>query len=121
MDRRSTSVRLLLAAFLAGPLAACAWSVPADPGHNLLERGTAAPAAAAAAVAAAVAPPGAGPGDDGTRALYERKCGQCHAPFAPRHATPAQWPGFVRTYGPRAGLFGEDRARVTRWLQAAAR
>ena len=39
----------------------------------------------------------------------------------PRHATPAQWPGLVRTYGPRAGLFGEDRARVTRWLQAAAR
>ncbi|MFO0931791.1 MAG: hypothetical protein U1E39_03680 [Planctomycetota bacterium] len=99
-------------------LAACAWSVPADPGRNVRERGTpaapAAPTARTASVATAVP-------DDGTRALYERKCGQCHAPFSPRHATPAQWPGLVRHYGPRAGLFGEDRARVLRYLQAAAR
>jgi cytochrome c5 len=113
--------RALVGALLATPLVACAWSVPADPGRNVRERGhvDATVASAPAARARATAPIAAG--DDGTRALYERKCGQCHAPFSPRHATPAQWPGLVRNYGPRAGLFGEERARVTRWLQAAAR
>ena len=36
------------------------------------------------------------------------RCGQCHAPFSPRHASADEWPTFVRKYGPRAGLFGED-------------
>ncbi|MBL9085707.1 MAG: hypothetical protein JNM10_01060 [Planctomycetia bacterium] len=115
------SVRLLcsaLPAIVAGAaLAGCTWSVPADPGRNAVERGApvvVAPAARPSAVVAS-AP------DDGTRTLYERKCGQCHAPFSPRHASPAQWPGLVRTYGPRAGLFGDERARVTRYLQTAAR
>ncbi len=112
-------LRLVAPLALAASLAACTWSVPADPGQNGRERG-AAPAAATAASLRTAAPPGA-PADAATRELYERKCGQCHAPFSPRHATPAQWPGLVRTYGPRAGLFGEERARVTRWLQAAAR
>lgn len=110
---------LLASLLLAASLAACTWSVPADPGRNVRERGDAPAPAATASVRSAS--PAASPGDEATRALYERKCGQCHAPFSPRHATPAQWPGLVRTYGPRAGLFGEERARVVRWLQAAAR
>ena len=59
--------------------------------------------------------------DDGTRAVYMQRCGQCHEPFSPRHASAAEWPGYVRKYGPRAGLFGEERDRVVRWLMANAR
>lgn len=115
-------LRLLPVLAACAPLAACTWSVPADPGRNVRERGTVtAPPAAAPATAASATTSSAALPDDGTRALYERKCGQCHAPFAPRHATPAQWPGLVRNYGPRAGLFGEERTRVLRYLQSAAR
>jgi hypothetical protein len=59
--------------------------------------------------------------DDGARAIYLQRCSQCHEPFSPRHASPAEWPGLVRKYGPRAGLFGDERGRVLRWLQANAR
>lgn len=101
-------------------LAACAWSVPADPGRNAAERTRPAtpPPPSAARVGGA---PAFRAADDATRALYEERCGRCHAPFDPRHATPDQWPGLVRRYGPRAGLFGEERARVLAWLVARAR
>ena len=121
MHPTRTLTRLLPAAaalVLLPSLAACTWSVPADPGLNVRERGTVVAPAAPTARTASVTPSVA---DDGARALYERKCGQCHAPFSPRHATAAQWPGLVRDYGPRAGLFGDERARVLRYLQAAAR
>lgn len=107
--------------------AACAWSVPANPGINARERGRAEEAdlslsptrgPGAPAPAAVI---GGGGNDAATRALYLTKCGQCHAPWSPRHATAAEWPSLVRKYGPRAGLFGEDRERVLRYLQANAR
>ena len=59
--------------------------------------------------------------DDGARAIYLQRCGQCHEPFSPRHAAADEWPALVRKYGPRAGLFGEERGRVERWLVANSR
>ena len=106
---------------------ACAWSVPANPGLNARERGRVEEADLSGAPAGGPATPapaagiGGGGNDAATRALYLAKCGQCHAPWSPRHATAAEWPSLVRKYGPRAGLFGEDRERVVRYLQANAR
>ncbi len=108
-------------------LAACAWSVPADPGRNALERShdpgagllvASSDASARSGPARAI---GGAASDDGARVLYLSKCGQCHAPWPTTHASAAQWPGFVAKYGPRAGLFGADRDRVLRWLQANSR
>jgi cytochrome c553 len=79
---------------------ACSWSVPADPALN--------------AQTAAWDDPGA-------RALYMDRCGRCHEPWPTTHVTAAEWPRYVARYGPEAGLFGADRARVLRWLQAHAR
>jgi hypothetical protein len=118
---RAAAVPLLYRALTV--VVGCAWSVPADPGRNALLRSrdttdagflasTAAPGRAQAIGGAA--------SDDGARTLYLSKCGQCHAPWPATHATAAQWPGFVAKYGPRAGLFGADRERVLRWLQANA-
>ena len=116
-----------LLATLAVVTSACAWSVPADPGRNALLRGHA--AGTDADEAPIRTPGGAAPAevlggnapDAGARALYLTKCSQCHEPFSPRHASAAEWPALVRRYGPRAGLFGEDRERVLHYLQANAR
>lgn len=108
-------------------LGACAWSVPADPGLNALRRSRAGADALSAPGASDVARPaptqvlGGAASDDGARSAYLAKCSQCHAPWPPTHATAAEWPGYVRKYGPRAGLFGAERERVLRWLQANAR
>jgi hypothetical protein len=119
--------RPLLGSALAGLLvAACSWSVPADPGEQARLAALAAPPSASPAAAdhgptttSAASAPAAG-ADAGARAIYVARCGQCHAPFAPSHAPAARWPSIVRHYGPRAGLFGAERERVVRWLQASA-
>jgi hypothetical protein len=98
-------------------VAACSWSVPADPGRNArLRRPRRAPAGTEALVLSGRAP-GA---DPAAAAIYEDKCAQCHAPIPPTFATAEDWPVFVRRYGPRAGLFGAERARVLAWLQGNA-
>jgi len=127
-------VLALFAASCAAALAACSWSVPADPGLvaqcrpckpgrgrlGSVPATSAAPAGAPASPRPAASPPSPR-ADDGARAIYVQHCSRCHAPFSPTHATAAEWPVFVRKYGPRAGLFGADRERVLAWLQANAR
>lgn len=124
MLRPLLSLRAFAAALLAAglSLAACSWSVPADPGLNAAQRG-----GGFGPEAFATAPDGAGgahvvgPTDQGARQLYLTSCTKCHEPFSPRYASAEEWPALVRHYGPRAGLFGADRERVTRWLQANSR
>jgi hypothetical protein len=122
-DPRGGRPRAALAALAAALLvAACSWGVPADPG--VWAQRTMPPASAAPSGFATAGSPG-GPGatadaDPGARSVYLQKCGQCHVPFSPTHASPARWPSLVRHYGPRAGLFGAERERVVRWLQANA-
>jgi hypothetical protein len=99
--------------------AACAWSVPADPGVNSARRGGPPRAAAPTPEDGAPALRAAAP-DDGARTTYLTRCGRCHEPFPPSHATASEWPRLVRKYGPRAGLFGAERERVLRWLRARA-
>jgi cytochrome c5 len=101
-------------------LASCAWAVPADPGLNAARR---ARHGATEAVVAAAGPlrETRGREDAGARAIYLQHCARCHEPFSPTHLSAADWPVYVRKYGPRAGLFGTERARVLRWLQAHAR
>lgn len=104
-------------------VAACAWSVPASPGLNArlrTPRTELVPAGASSTVAAPRAASAAAH-DPATEALYRNRCGQCHAPFEPTAFSAAEWPIYVHKYGPRAGLFGAERERVLRWLQANAR
>lgn len=98
---------------------ACRWSVPADPGENARLRSR--PVAGSPDPAGPGPLPGDAQVDAGASTLYYSRCAQCHAPFAPATFTAGQWPMYVERYGPRAGLFGVDRARVLRWLQANAR
>lgn len=100
-------------------LAACSWSVPSDPGERahrmapaMLE-GDVTPRADPGSVPSATLDPGAG-------RLYAQRCAQCHDLVSPRAHPPGAWPALVDRYGPRAGLFGTDRQRVLRWLQAQA-
>lgn len=125
--------RALAAVALVLPLAlaasACSWSVPADPGENVRLRSRGADADPAALSnppdgslrPASVRAIGGDASDDGARTIYLTRCGRCHEPFSPRRASAGEWPGIVRKMGPRAGLFGEERDRVLRWLQANAR
>jgi hypothetical protein len=55
------------------------------------------------------------------RAVYLSRCGRCHEPHDPTEAFAGEWPGILRRMAPRAGLFGPERDRVLRWLQANAR
>jgi hypothetical protein len=113
-----TVVQLALAS-VALCCVACAWSVPSDPGENARRRRRPEPTAVPSAVP--LAPGARTTSDPATAAVYAEKCGACHAPFPPTHATSAEWPIYVRRYGPRAGLFGAERARVLAWLQQNAR
>ena len=119
MTRPTSTLSLLALAGLILSLAACAWAVPADPGLNAQMRSRSAPPAGPAASGASRAALPAE--DDGAGAIYRERCSKCHEPFPPTHASAGEWPVFVRKYGPRAGLFGEERERVLRWLQANAR
>ena len=109
-----TSCGLVLLSLL---VAACSWSVPADPGRNARLHAR----SSGASPAASWSPDATGFVDDGAARIYVTKCSQCHEPFAPSHAAADEWPRFVRKYGPRAGLFGAERERVLRWLQGNAR
>jgi mono/diheme cytochrome c family protein len=100
-------------------LSACRWSVPADPGRNAALRARPEPVEATSGASAPA--PSAADADPGAGALYASRCAQCHEPFAPGTFTAGEWPIYVDRYGPRAGLFGSERARVLRWLQAHAR
>lgn len=112
-----TSIALLLSA--------CSWSVPADPGLNAKLHGE--PPTGAVAGPLAVATVGGGTiasaaaHDAAARSLYLNHCTRCHEPIPPGAFAAGDWPRYVRRYGPRAGLFGADRTRVLRWLQANAR
>jgi hypothetical protein len=117
--RRPLRLRVLLGLAAVLP-AACSWGVPADPGRNASER-SGPPASPATDGAAAAGAPRAPAADEGARALYLDRCGRCHAPFPPEHASAAAWPALVRRYGPRAGLFGAERERVLAWLVERAR
>jgi hypothetical protein len=117
---RAPAPALALVALLA--LVACSWSVPADPGENARLRSRAVAPQTTTGTPSPSAPRRPLVADDpGTRALYERKCGQCHEPFPPTYGTAGDWPGWVRKYGPRAGLFGAERQTVLAWLQRNAR
>jgi hypothetical protein len=122
MNHRVTTWRSLglvaLALVFSLSTLACSWSVPADPGLNFLRRTR--PEAAPQQAATPVADSGyvRVADDSGARALYMDHCSRCHAPFDPSAVTAAQWPMYVAKYGPRAGLFGANRERVLRWLQA---
>jgi hypothetical protein len=97
-------------------LTACTWSVPADPGLNARLRGGDHAAANAPGAMLSGAPDGSA--DAGAGRLYVEHCARCHEPVPPASIAAADWPRYVRRYGPRAGLFGTERARVLRWLQA---
>ncbi|MHC5010963.1 MAG: hypothetical protein ACYTG6_08445 [Planctomycetota bacterium] len=97
-------------------ITACSWSVPANPGRNarLRSRDTGTDQVRTHAVSSATE----AMNDAGAAEIYNRRCGTCHEPYPPTQVPAAQWPFFVNKYGPRAGLFGEERTRVLRWLQA---
>lgn len=109
---------LLLSALL---VAACSWSVPANPGRNQTLRD---PSTAWTKTSTA---PTEGEGEAESNAddaetvrIYINRCGRCHIPYPPTHVPAARWPFFVAKYAPRAGLFGEERERVLTWLMANA-
>ena len=108
---------LTILVLLAGVVTSCAWSVPASPGLNAMAR---TPKSDGAMVATSIAP-GSGTDDPATETLYLSKCGRCHVAHQPSRYAAGAWPFYVHKYGPRAGLFGEERMRVLEWLQANAR
>ncbi len=119
VGRKASAVTVVL--LLALGVAACSWSVPADPGLNSKLRRRPAAAARNIANAPLQADGYTDVGDPGARVLYYEHCSRCHAPFAPTYVTAGEWPRYVRRYAPRAGLYGADRQRVLTWLQANAR
>lgn len=111
----------LVVAVLGGVLSACAWSVPADPGANARRAGSLhapTPASLSSTAGPAWAPAAA---DPAAGALYASRCAQCHDLVHPATYSAAEWPAYVDRYGPRAGLFGQERSRVLTWLQAHGR
>lgn len=110
------SAALLLAGALL--LAACSWSVPANPGRNVALRD---PDTSWTTTQVSLEGADGTATDDAEAArMYVTRCGKCHVPFPPTQVPAARWPFFVAKYGPRAGLFGEDRERVLVWLMANA-
>ena len=117
----TTKLRGLRLATLLLPLAlslsACQWApapVPADPGLNAQLRGRSEDALVPTSAGRAAYPDD----DPGAGQLYAQHCARCHDLIAPATIRAVEWPRYVRRYGPRAGLYGADRARVLRWLQA---
>ncbi len=102
-------------------IAACTWSVPANPGRNMALRD-----ADTSWTTTQVSLEGADADADDPRhdseaaQMYVTRCGKCHVPYPPTQVPAARWPFFVAKYGPRAGLFGADRERVLAWLMANA-
>lgn len=74
---------------------------------------------AACASAPPIADPN-GPYAQGER-TYRSHCAACHRLRAPSSETRARWAWAVEKYGPRAKLFGADRADVLAFLQAYAK
>jgi hypothetical protein len=116
-------------AWLPGALLALAlthatgcWSVPADPGENARLRARRDVPALAAAGGSGGGSPGlvADGADPAAASLYAVRCAQCHEAYPPEAFSAGEWPLYVDRYGPRAGLYGADRASVLRWLQANA-
>ena len=102
----------------AALVAACSWSVPANPGRNASLR---APSTTWTLASSSGSPrPGEADQDADAARLYVSHCGRCHAPFPPTQVPAARWPFFVAMYAPRAGLFGTERERVLAWLMANA-
>ena len=98
------------------------WSVPADPGENArLRTRPTTPVAPAGEVSMGGSGGASAAGDSQASALYYTRCAQCHEAFPPQSFSAGEWPLYVDRYGPRAGLYGAERARVLRWLQANAR
>ena len=117
--RRLTRSRLLVGlVFLLA--SACSWAVPADPGLNTQLRGGSDWVLAEADPVSPGDVDRSAASDVGARAIYLRKCSQCHEPFHPADLPAAAWPAAVAKYGPRAGLFGAERQRVLDWLMANA-
>ncbi len=65
-------------------------------------------------LAACAATTPSGPVD--AEAVYRARCALCHPAWAPTHLSPAEWPRFVRRYGPRAGLRPDERDAVLAYL-----
>jgi mono/diheme cytochrome c family protein len=56
------------------------------------------------------------------RLLYERRCAECHALYAPSSYSPAQWRPIVEEMAELAHLDAEDSALIRDYLvEAAAR
>ncbi len=72
----------------------------------------------ALAAGCASATTGAAPVDGA--AVYAARCALCHPPWDPRDYSPAEWPGLVRKFAPRAGLTAEEREAVTAFLVGEA-
>jgi hypothetical protein len=98
------------------------WSVPADPGENArLRTRRDTPVASATADSAGGSGGGTAAADPAAESLYYTRCSQCHEAYPPQAFSAGEWPLYVDRYGPRAGLYGAERASVLRWLQANAR
>ncbi len=110
-----------LLVLLGGLLAACAWSVPADPGQNARRGRTGVSEPAATGESVGLPTPAGPDADPAAGSIYASRCAQCHEPIHPATYSAAEWPAYVDRYGPRAGLFGSERARVLSWLQAHGR
>jgi hypothetical protein len=125
MSRRLTPWLASVLLLVAVSHATGCWSVPADPGENARLR-TRRPAPSQAPIAATRGSAGGSGGgasgvDPAAESIYYSKCSQCHEAFPPEMFSAGEWPLYVDRYGPRAGLYGAERASVLRWLQANAR
>jgi cytochrome c5 len=128
MSRRLSPWLASVLLLVAGSHATGCWSVPADPGENARLRTRRSTPSQAPAVAARATPGGSGGEagraegvDPAAESIYYSKCSQCHEAYPPGMFSAGEWPLYVDRYGPRAGLFGAERASVLRWLQANAR
>ena len=121
MNRRPFAWLPLAVLTLALTHATGCWSVPADPGENARLRSHRPVPVAPTGDAFAGGAGGADPADDPrASALYHTRCAQCHEAYPPEAFAPGEWPLYVDRYGPRAGLYGAERASVLHWLQANA-
>jgi len=53
-------------------------------------------------------------------ALYQSKCGRCHAAFAPGSYPSHEWPGIVRSMRAQAGLTAEEERLIVAYLSKRA-